>query len=142
MDRKAQYQRWFNKAVAGLAAQGFERSISNGALCMYRGENGRKCGIGQLIPNSSYDPSMEAKAVNLAFSFVEYEGPEVDGGMLALFLALADIGVEVMDDGFLSALQSAHDRGRNPALMRGNLAYVAARFRLRAPKVLAEPTPA
>lgn len=41
--------------------------IISGALiegCMYRGENGRKCAIGPLIPDDKYDERMEGRGAN------------------------------------------------------------------------------
>lgn len=37
------------------------RSVDSRNLCSYRGEGGKKCAAGVLIPDELYDPSMETK---------------------------------------------------------------------------------
>jgi hypothetical protein len=52
----------FSKAVSGVIDQGgpsrFEES------CLYRGPNGRKCGIGHLIEDKDYLKEMDDHTVN------------------------------------------------------------------------------
>lgn len=55
-------QEAFDRVVRGLAAQGWERSVSERGTCLYRGPEGRKCAAGHLIPDDLYDPAMETWA--------------------------------------------------------------------------------
>jgi len=52
-------QEVFDKAVNGIRAQG-RRSIGSDDRCLYRGPNGLKCAVGQLIPNEEYAENMES----------------------------------------------------------------------------------
>lgn len=53
-------QEMLNKMVAGMESQNWERSTTaDGTKCVYRGENGRKCAVGHLIPDSKYAPAMD-----------------------------------------------------------------------------------
>lgn len=45
-------------------AYGGENEYLNKTVCAYRGENGCKCGIGILIPDEKYNPSLECHTVN------------------------------------------------------------------------------
>lgn len=57
-------QQIFDKVILGLMSQEFELSWSDDqSCCMYRGDNGAKCAVGHLIPDSLYDPEMERKDV-------------------------------------------------------------------------------
>ena len=52
MEKKLTKQEAFDKAVRGLASQGWERSVDVSGLwpvCSYRGPGGRRCAIGWLI---------------------------------------------------------------------------------------------
>lgn len=59
-DRKL-FQEAFDKSVRGILAQG-RKSYETGG-CAYRGEDGCKCAIGQLIPDEEYDPLFECLSV-------------------------------------------------------------------------------
>ena len=50
-------QTWFDTAARGLLAQG-QRSRKLG-FCAYRGDDGKKCAIGFLIPDDRYEVGME-----------------------------------------------------------------------------------
>lgn len=107
-------QEIFNTVVAGLASQGFERSLCSASeltcfSCALRGEGGKKCAVGWLIPDEKYFPGME----NETF-------PEtlVDGGNLVRNLIWA------------------HDDGITPAVMRANLRTTAAEFNFTLPESL------
>lgn len=50
---KAEKQKWFNKAYKGLKKQGFKQAINADGNCMYSLANGRRCAIGQLVPNGT-----------------------------------------------------------------------------------------
>lgn len=53
------YQEAFDKALTGIRAQG--GPSMRGTLCMYRSDDGRKCGVGHLIPDEAYTWGMEGK---------------------------------------------------------------------------------
>lgn len=121
-------QQAFNKAYRGLANQGFVRSTkSDGVQCMYRGIRGRKCAIGQLIPNGQYRPEFE-----------NFTGRELDSlEAPELFHRLADdLGID-----FLAALQIAHDgsgpeyQDRTPDEMRDRLETFACAYDLEIPSL-------
>jgi hypothetical protein len=55
-------QEMFDTMVRGLASQGWERSLASVEMsdrCAYRGDEGRKCAVGWLIPDEAYRPEME-----------------------------------------------------------------------------------
>ncbi len=56
-------QQYFDNALLGVRAQGYEPSTQEGN-CRYRGDEGRKCGAGFSIPDSVYDPDMEGKRID------------------------------------------------------------------------------
>lgn len=51
-------QQVFDNALFGVRKQRYHRSI-RGAACAYRGNNGRKCGIGHSIPDELYHESFD-----------------------------------------------------------------------------------
>lgn len=61
-------QQMFDKVAEGIIAQGGP-SVSvvsdtvHFSACVYRSANGRKCGVGQLIPDELYVPEMEGLSV-------------------------------------------------------------------------------
>ncbi len=55
-------QELFDKIFTGLRSQGFERSMV-GSSCKYRGEQGRKCAVGYLIPDSHYTEELEGSGL-------------------------------------------------------------------------------
>ena len=69
MDDQDQRQEMFNKVATHLLTQNCQsqRPSTLGKhqdiVCAYRGEEGRKCAIGVLIPDEVYDPAMEALSV-------------------------------------------------------------------------------
>lgn len=127
-------QEAFNIAVAGLAAQGFKRSMTaRGDMCAYRGAgacDGMKCALGHLIPNELYSFKLEGRAV--------YEfGNHDDINHL-----LSVLGLEAK---FVAALQRAHDNGHAsvggkavdaPETMKAMLRRVADQYSLDKPSVL------
>jgi hypothetical protein len=68
--------------------------LGNGdSICMYRGNNGRKCAVGHCIPDEKYRPSLECSPVN---SLIHYKV----------------IDEEYLEHGYvLQLLQRLHDRG-------------------------------
>lgn len=105
----------FNTAYLGLASQGFEYSIT-GAGCAYRGNAGRRCAVGWLIPDEIYESSIEGGAVD------------------SLEWVLSPLGLWRFK-GELSSLQHCHDRAASPADMRERLADFAARHGLTIPEL-------
>lgn len=94
-------QEIFTKAVNGLrkqAAKSFRITHSRGEECAYRGEEGRKCAIGHVLPDEKYCPEMEGLPVTeLRNDF------EVDSIIMPSDLSESD-GIA-----FLIRLQSIHD---------------------------------
>ncbi len=88
-------QEVFNKVVRGLHLQGGP-SIGDGG-CLYRGPNGRKCGIGHLITDEHYDRNIEG---NMAAS----------GDVINCVRKSLNALIETEEDfSFLVALQKVHD---------------------------------
>lgn len=115
-------QEIFDKSVAGLASQGFERAYTEGVGCKYRDYDGRKCAIGWLIPDDKYNAGLEGCAAST-------------GTPRAAELR-ASAGLVDVNPDFIRALQRAHDEGRTPKIMREYLIEVARSFKLRLPDVL------
>lgn len=114
-------QEILNKAVAGLASQRFERSETEeqviGISCRYRGDSGRKCAVGWLIPDEAYMPRMEK--------------------LMAETIAFTVLGIqESTTIDFLGELQEAHDCSMSPSEMMGNLTDLAKNHGLVVPKEL------
>jgi hypothetical protein len=55
-------QQVFNRVVRFLRKQGCQSITKDGRSCAYRGEGGRRCAVGCLIPNRLYEASMEGAA--------------------------------------------------------------------------------
>jgi hypothetical protein len=95
-EMKARRQAWFNMAYAGLRSQGFTHSWRpNTTACAYRGEGGRRCAVGWLIPDEEYNPLMEGSSCMWLL-----DGP---------FCPRSLRGIDGSDAAFLSLLQKAHD---------------------------------
>jgi hypothetical protein len=82
-------QETFDKAAAGLLAQGIKSTDGHG--CAYRGVQGRKCGIGFLIDDEHYREELEGNGI----------GASIVG------CALAASGVT--DTGLAYHIQRVHD---------------------------------
>jgi hypothetical protein len=54
-------QEIFDTVIAHLLQQGKQ---SKSDVCLYRSDDGLKCAIGALIPDSEYDPDMECSIVH------------------------------------------------------------------------------
>lgn len=111
-------QELFDTVVAGLASQGFERSMGKEG-CAYRGEEGRKCAAGWVLPNERYKESMEGSGV---------------GQDLIRDVFVSIVGEENML--FLSLLQGAHDHSESPSFMKTELVHMGERYGLKIPQVL------
>ena len=60
-------QEAFNKMMEGLASQDWERSmgtIRGEHQCAYRGDGGKRCAFGWLIPDERYQESFEGEIAN------------------------------------------------------------------------------
>lgn len=84
-------QEVFDKVAAHLLKQG-EKSLDKDGECAYRGEGGRMCAIGALIPDSRYNQDLEGLSVDS----VEVE-------------RLLSETVQLDCEEMLSALQDVHD---------------------------------
>ena len=113
-------QEILNKAVKGLASQGFERSMwpDGKPGCAYHGDKGRKCAVGWLIPDEKYEARIEGRGV--------YD--------VRLLLGLSEFNDDQVP--FLEQLQLAHDRAPLPETMKMYLSAVCARYELTVPEEL------
>jgi hypothetical protein len=117
-------QEVFNTVYAGLLAQNARSttqlsSSDGGTACRYRGDAGRKCALGLLIPDELYSVEMEGRgAVRLLEQF-----PEIAKAL----------GAESRQDAiFLVSLQRVHD-GFEQAYWKRVLARTAAEWSLSIP---------
>lgn len=107
-------QEIFDTAYRGLEAQGFKQSL-NGSGCSYRGDDGRKCAIGHIIPDERYNSDMEGIAAdNLADK------------------CLNDL-IAISDYDFIWRLQRCHDGSYEPKAMQECLRELADGYDLTVP---------
>lgn len=124
MTERRREQEIFDAAYRGLAAQGFMQSkASDENGCAYRGDGGKKCAVGHLIPDDKYKEELEGCAADDANVMVA-AGLSSSYGKLAL------------------DIQGAHDGPDqkfyvSPDQMKDRLAAVAARHSLTVPQVQA-----
>lgn len=59
-------QQIYDTALFGLRRQGAASVNESG--CLYRGDEGRKCAVGMLIPDADYEFSMEQQCSSLLLS--------------------------------------------------------------------------
>lgn len=85
-------QKAFDIAVTAVLKQGRQSRDVEDDICLYRGEDGKKCVIGHLISDEFYKPEME----------------EVDALDLARKFQI-DPRVNECSGDFLMALQAVHD---------------------------------
>lgn len=91
-------QEIFDTVVRGLRAQGAQSTL--GSACRYRDHKGRKCAVGQLIPDELYDLRMENwLATTLCGDF-----PQLKPYLLATDLSEYDAS------NLIRSLQFAHDQ--------------------------------
>lgn len=114
-------QEIFDTVVKHLADQGC-RSITHVDVgtryCAYRGEHGRKCAIGCLIPDSEYVPRLECHSV----------GDIARAGFSDAVTELVDaVGAD-----FLLRLQRAHDQPVGGAGVLRELRKIAEEYGLSA----------
>lgn len=118
-------QEMFDKSVAGLASQGFERSVSTDGeieACLYR-SGARRCAYGWILPDNildrlERDGNLSCAALTLFQLYVVGELPGYD------------------DVEFIVDLQRAHDSATFHGHMKSNLRELAARYNLAVPSVL------
>lgn len=106
-------QEAFDKAARGVIEQG-RPSVTKTGNCRYTGENGERCGVGQLVDDRGLRQRMD-----------EY-GAITD----APLWLLKEAGLDGLDLEFLTALQNAHDAA-SPALAVGTRKGFIAEFRDR-----------
>lgn len=97
-------QELLDKALTGAAKQGWKQSISQDETvgCCYRGDNGLKCHVGQLIPDDQYTKDMETCS---PLDLVRMINDEDLRGLI------------LRQEQFLQDLQDCHDRGRRDQLL-------------------------
>lgn len=113
-------QEIFDKAVAGLRSQGFEKSMDHGT-CSYRADDGKKCAIGWLIKDENYDSTIEGRGAN---SSEVIEMTRLDP-------------VDEKDELFLAELQQMHDYSKSPENMRERLHMFAGWYNLNRKEIYA-----
>lgn len=118
-------QELFDKAVEGLASQGFKRSMTDLGKCAYRGENNMKCAIGHLVTDEQL-LSVAKTHVGLHKS----SSSETFNGFWVGFGAFAFSPILGHDRSFLDALQAAHDMGHKANDMIERLRDFAREYRL------------
>lgn len=64
--KKHTKQTAFDVMWNGLKAQGWQKSMTNN-VCTYRGDNGRKCAVGHLIPDEIYHERMERIPIQVVY---------------------------------------------------------------------------
>lgn len=120
-------QEMFTTAYLGVIAQGGPSTSPDFQGCAYRGANGRKCGVGQIMTDEEYNPGMEIK--NVA-TLVEEESQ--------LSFTVPTWLVEEKE--FLQDLQLAHDNASEDAdgeefiaYFRNNMRNLASDYDLTVP---------
>lgn len=121
MDKRKK-QRWFDRAVNGLAGQKFEQSAASHGECVYRASNGMRCAVGHLIRDCDYDSS--------------YEGCHIYSALERGLLILGHAPTKSEEAHFLSDLQDCHDEAKNPAEMKEALKRFAKKHELKIPRKL------
>lgn len=129
MSGRSWYDATFDQVVTGLAAQGFQRSgveVDDEFRCRYRDEEGRRCAVGQLLPDELCPPEIENHMV-IALPAAQKDHLLGDLGGLD--------GDELRYErerrlNFLRDLQYAHDDGTTPEAMRVRLLALAMRWDL------------
>lgn len=118
-------QKIFSKVYRGLAKQGFKRSMGKDGICKFRGKEGMRCAIGQLIPNKLYKPGFDE------------DGEGVYGLPDVLISKITGERDSDLARRFLSPLMDVHDApakgGRTS--MKNRLAEFAVKNNLKVPKL-------
>ena len=97
----------FNKACEGLASQGWIVSFDQtGGYCAYRGDDNRKCAVGWLVSDDTYDDDIEGLGVReLSWMHV---GQQI---FKKNHISSSERSIE-----FLADLQDLHDNSDNETL--------------------------
>lgn len=107
------HQQIFDKALSGVRQQGGPSRADNGGLCAYRGADGRKCGVGHLIDDAHYSPTIESLGVQVVHetSVALSPGDQGFGGAKKLAAALQASGVSTdkATVDLMKKIQRAHD---------------------------------
>lgn len=110
-------QEHFDYVVSNLLKQNAKSTRENGGLCAYRGEHGRKCAAGWLIPDDKYDRAMD-------------DGGTIGGSFKRIVANFPDAIPEELrtGDGFgmVVRMQEIHDRGGGPSHWRERFSSLAA----------------
>jgi hypothetical protein len=105
---KAQRQKIHNKIKKHLLTQKAKSTEADSHRCMYRGANGKKCAIGGLIPDKTYDPIIEGCGIDV--DEAEYYCQENPEGFKLLQAILTSIGISCKKDKYwLAEYQNIHD---------------------------------
>lgn len=106
-------QEIFNTVWNGLKSQGFEQSLVDGNTCVYRGDAGRKCAAGWLLPDEEWSKTFNAKRIaQVPFFNNNFNIDELD---------------------LIFRLQTAHDFAYSPHDMKIRLLSVAEHHKLDIP---------
>lgn len=119
-------QEIFNKAVAGLASQKFQRSVSDNGRCLYRGPNGLKCAIGHVVTDEQI--AEVVKQIRVYNKDCNENAEGFNGRVFSKTLSASEH--------FLDNLQSAHDISHNPVGMIHSLRWFAKENELELPEIL------
>lgn len=106
-------QAFFNKAMRGMAAQGFRKSVRKGH-CVYRGPRGARCAVGHCIPDSKYKAEFDAEG-------------------LSVYAIAEDLGWDLEVEKLAATLQVAHDGASTPSSMRKRFKVIAETHGLKLP---------
>lgn len=127
-------QEMFTKVVNGLASQQWQKSVrespdGKSTACQYRGEEGRRCGVGWIIRDDEYKPEMEGL---MAKRLVAYYGARILEGFHR--------GDEMLESDleFLDQLQGHHDMSESPDHMEERFRRFAVEHGLEWPLNLAQ----
>lgn len=91
MKTNAELAAMIRAGYAGIVKQG--KRAANGNGCKYRTNNGLKCFVGHLIPDSNYDPAMENGGIRVRPNVQQVLGVQGDANAIDT----------------LSVCQTAHD---------------------------------
>jgi hypothetical protein len=136
-------QEIFDKAVNGLAGQGFIRSRQteddeevgeSRTKCLYRGLGGTKCAVGHLIPDDVYEEWFNSYGVNSLPSNVLLAAGLAESSLPGDFESYR--GVLVPERYFIGNLQLAHDESETPAEMKSRLLSLGVKYSLVIPEVM------
>lgn len=122
-------QEWFNASYLGLEKQGWKQSsdttIYGRNVCLYRGPNGCKCGVGQIIPDNA--PVIAMEVLNQDGSSIK----DLAGCCLLSALSLGELSTVEID--FLIEVQEAHDSAMQAYVMKENFTLLAKKYNFSIP---------